>query len=143
MELTDEELDKVLQLVKEEAGVLYPTVTGMLLLGKDVLCAGIWQALGEAIDDEELEKLIQLMQRADESFIYYATHYIDKCNIELLKTVVEKRKDKLRNIAKRIVKKPQAYMNMEAELRYWEKEYKTTIYELHDPNVEYPDDFEW
>ena len=82
----------------------------------DVLCAGIWQALGEAIGDEELEKLIQLMQRADESFIYYATHYIDKCNIELLKTVVEKRKDKLRNIAKRIVKKPQAYMNMEAEL---------------------------
>ena len=109
----------------------------------DVLCAGIWQALGEAIGDEELEKLIQLMQRADESFLYYATHYIDKCNIELLKTDVEKRKDKLRNIAKRIVKKPQAYMNMEADLRYWAKEYKTTIYELHDPKVEYPDDFEW
>ena len=35
LELTDEELDKVLQLVKEEAGVLYPTVTGMLLLGKE------------------------------------------------------------------------------------------------------------
>ena len=65
------------------------------------------------------------------------------CNIELLKTDVEKRKDKLRNIAKRIVKKPQAYMNMEADLRYWAKEYKTTIYELHDPKVEYPDDFEW
>ena len=109
----------------------------------DVLCAGIWQALGEAIGDEELEKLIQLMQRADESFLYYATHYIDKCNIELLKTDVEKRKDKHRNIAKRIVKKPQAFMNMEADLRYWAKEYKTTIYELHDPKVEYPDDFEW
>ena len=27
----------------------------------DVLCAGIWQALGEAIGDEELEKIIQLM----------------------------------------------------------------------------------
>lgn len=35
LELTDEELDKALQLVKEEAGVLYPTVTGMLLLGKE------------------------------------------------------------------------------------------------------------
>ena len=32
----------------------------------DVLCVGIWQALGEAIGDEELEKLIQLMQRADD-----------------------------------------------------------------------------
>lgn len=35
LELTDEELDKALQLVKEEAGVLFPTVTGMLLLGKE------------------------------------------------------------------------------------------------------------
>lgn len=35
LELTDEELDKALQLVKEEAGVLYPTVTEMLLLGKE------------------------------------------------------------------------------------------------------------
>ena len=109
----------------------------------DVLCAGIWQALGEVIGNEELEKIIHLMQSTDESFIYYATHYIDKCNIELLKTDVEKRKDKLRNIAKRIVKKTQAYINMEADLRYWAKEYKTTIYELHDPKVEYPEDFEW
>lgn len=109
----------------------------------DVLCAGIWQALGEVIGDEELEKLIQLMQRVDEGFIDYATHYIDKCNIELLKTDVEKRKDKLRNIARRIVKKPQAYKNMEADLWYWAKEHKTTIYELRDPEIEYPDDFEW
>ncbi|MCI9034555.1 MAG: hypothetical protein HFJ08_11020 [Lachnospiraceae bacterium] len=29
------------------------------------------------------------------------------------------------------------------ELRYWTTEYKTTIYELHDPKVEYPDDIEW
>lgn len=35
LELSDEELDKALQLVKEEAGVLRPTVTGMLLLGKE------------------------------------------------------------------------------------------------------------
>lgn len=56
----------------------------------DVLCVGIWQVLGEAIGDEELEKLIQLMQREDESFLYYATHYIDKCNIELLKQLLKK-----------------------------------------------------
>lgn len=35
LELTDEELDKALQLVKEENGVIYPTVTGMLLIGKE------------------------------------------------------------------------------------------------------------
>lgn len=35
LELTDEELDKALRLVKEENGVLYPTVTGLLLIGKE------------------------------------------------------------------------------------------------------------
>ncbi len=35
LELSDEELDKALRLIKEENGVLYPTVTGMLLIGKE------------------------------------------------------------------------------------------------------------
>lgn len=35
LELSDEELDKALQLVKEEGGQLKPTVTGVLLLGKE------------------------------------------------------------------------------------------------------------
>ena len=109
----------------------------------DVLCAGIWQALAEAISDEELEKIIRLMQREDEYFLHYATHYIDKCNVELLKTNVEKRKDKIRNIAKRIVKKPQAYKKMEDELRYWAKEDNITIYELYDPRIEYPEEIKW
>lgn len=34
LDLSDEELDKALRFVKEENGVLYPTVTGMLLIGK-------------------------------------------------------------------------------------------------------------
>lgn len=35
LELTDEELDKALRLVKEENGIFYPTITGMLLIGKE------------------------------------------------------------------------------------------------------------
>lgn len=35
LELEDEELDKALQLVKEENGKLIPTITGMLLMGKE------------------------------------------------------------------------------------------------------------
>ena len=34
LDLNDEELEKALQLVKEEDGYLYPTVTGLLLVGK-------------------------------------------------------------------------------------------------------------
>ncbi len=36
LDLTDEELDKALRFVKEENGSLYPTITGMLLIGKEV-----------------------------------------------------------------------------------------------------------
>ncbi|WP_249029068.1 RNA-binding domain-containing protein [Tannockella kyphosi] len=35
LELTDEDLDKALRITKEENGVTYPTVTGMLLIGKE------------------------------------------------------------------------------------------------------------
>lgn len=109
----------------------------------DVLCAGIWEALGQVIGDEELEKVIQLLQRSDEGYFDYATHYIDKCNLEFLKTAVAKRKDKLRNIAKRIIKKPTSYYNIESDLKYWAKKYKTNIYALEIPEHEYPEEFEW
>lgn len=39
LELSDEELDKALQLVREDNGVLRPTVTGMLLIGREELLA--------------------------------------------------------------------------------------------------------
>ena len=35
LELSDEELDKALQLVKDDHGVLKPTITGLLLIGKE------------------------------------------------------------------------------------------------------------
>lgn len=109
----------------------------------DVLFAGIWKALGEVIGDEELEKILELKERTNERYIRYATQYIDKCNIDYLKTDVEKRKDKLKNTVKRIVKKPQAYLNMEADLAYWAKEYNTSMYELRDPKMNYPEEIEW
>lgn len=108
-----------------------------------VLFAGIWQALGEVIGDEELEKIIRLIERTDECYMNYATHYIDKCNIELIKTDFKKRKDKLRNIAKRVVRRSNQYNKMEDDLKYWAKEYNTTIYDLSFPDFEYPEDIEW
>ena len=109
----------------------------------DVLSSAIWQALGQAIEDDEVEKLLWMKERTYESFMHYATHYIDKCNLELLKTPVDKRKDKLRNIAKRIIKRPAAYWNLERDLKYWAKEYKTNIYAVHDPKLVYPEHIEW
>ena len=73
----------------------------------------------------------------------YAAQYVDKCNIDYLKTPTEKRKDKLRNIARRLVKKPDAYFNMRRTLEAAAVEYGCSIHELHDPDLTYPDEIEW
>lgn len=110
----------------------------------DLLCNTILQALADVIGDDELEKLLRFRgNRIGSCFFRYVTHYIDKCNIEYLKTAPEKRKDKLRNIAKRIVQKPAAYDNMKIALEHSAKVYNCSIYELEDPKLEYPEDVEW
>ncbi|OUP01669.1 hypothetical protein B5F37_06830 [Drancourtella sp. An210] len=109
----------------------------------NLLCAVIWQALGEVIGDEELEKIIRLAQNSHEDYINYVTQYVDKCNVELLKTSVEKRGNKLKNIAKRFVKKPQTYYNMEREFKYWAREEGVSIYDLEDPVIQYPEEIVW
>ena len=60
-----------------------------------------------------------------------------------MRTDVSKRKEKIKNIARRIIKKPQAYYNMERDLRYSAIEYGTNIYMLYDPRFEYPEDIDW
>ena len=75
----------------------------------DTLSAVILGALAEVIGDEELEKLFKTKSHLyGVGFLNYATQYVDKCNIEYLKTEPEKRKDKLRNIAKRLMQQPEA-----------------------------------
>ena len=109
----------------------------------DVLFAGVWQALSEVIGAEEAEKLYFSAERSSECYMNYATQYVDKCNVDYIKTPFEKRKDKLRNMMKRLIKKPDAYKNMERDLKYAAMEYGVSVYELHDPRVEYPEDVEW
>lgn len=110
----------------------------------DMLSAVILGALAEVIGDEELEKLMKLKEHQyGDIFFDYATQYVDKCNVEYLKTVPEKRKDKLRNIAKRFVQQPDAYKNMKRDLEYSAKEYQCSFHELHDSRLEYPEEIEW
>ena len=110
----------------------------------DTLSAVILGALAEVIGDDELEKLFKLRGRQyGDIFFNYATQYVDKCNIEYLKTSPEKRKDKLRNIAKRFVQQPDAYKNMKRDLEYSAKQYGCSFHELHDPKLEYPEEIEW
>lgn len=110
----------------------------------DVLCAAIIQALGDVISDEEVEKMLRRPDRRFGGVFYkYLPQYIDKCNIEYLKTDVSKRKDKLRNIAKRILTKPAAYENMRRGIEAGAKDYGCSQHEMYDPKVEYPEDIVW
>ena len=110
----------------------------------DTLSAVVLGALAEVIGDDELEKLFKLRgHQYGDIFFNYATQYVDKCNIEYLKTAPEKRKDKLRNIAKRFVQQPDAYKNMKRDLEYSAKQYGCSFHELHDPKLEYPEEIEW
>jgi hypothetical protein len=110
----------------------------------DNLCAVILGALDEVIGDEEFEKIWKLKGRQyGEVFRNYITQYVDKCNMEYLATAPEKRKDKLRNIVRRFIQKPSAYENMKFDLEYSARVHQCSIHQLHDPNLEYPEEIEW
>lgn len=110
----------------------------------DKLSVTILGALAEVIGDEELEKLMKLKENCY-TFLFwnYAEQYVYKCNIEYLKTVVEKRKDKIRNIAKRFLKQPDSYKRLKQDLEYSAKVYHCSVHELEDPKLEYPEEIEW
>ena len=110
----------------------------------DMLSSVILSAFADVIGDEDFEKV--LSQRGKSygyEYEHYATQYVDKCNAEYLKTAPEKRKDKLRNIAKRLLKKPDAYRNLLSDLENSARRHGCSIHELHDPDLEYPETIEW
>ena len=76
-------------------------------------------------------------------FLDYAAQYVDKCNLEYLKTIPEKRKDKLRNIAKRFIKQPVSYKKLKSEFEYSAKQHNCSMHELYDPKMEYPEEILW
>ncbi|MGL6198046.1 MAG: DUF6904 family protein [Lachnospiraceae bacterium] len=118
----------------------------MFLRDKAVIqmyCASIWEAFADVIGNEEADKVIKLYQKTDESYYQYISLYIDHLNVEYLETSIEKRTDKLRNIAKRIAKKPNAYYRLEEELNYWGKEFDTPVNNVEDTEIEYPEKIIW
>ena len=110
----------------------------------DLLSSVILSAFAQVIGDEEFEKIMRLRQK-NYSFDYmdYITQYVDKCNIDYLKTVPEKRKDKIRNIARRIITKPEAYKKMKHDLEISAAIYRCSVHDLSDPKLKYPDEIEW
>lgn len=110
----------------------------------DTLSAVILEAFAKVVGDDQLEKLIKLKSRQFLNiFNNYAAQYVDKCNIEYLKAAPEKRKDKLRSIARRFVQQPDGYINMKSALIHAAAQYGCSYHELHDERLEYPEEVEW
>ena len=110
----------------------------------ELLAATILDSLAGVIGADEFEKLIQIKNR-QYGYIFqdYATQYVDKCNIEYSKTPVEKRKDKIRNISKRLLQKPEAYKNMKCDLENAARSYGCSYHEVHDSRLSYSEEIEW
>ena len=110
----------------------------------DTLSAVILGALAEVTGDDELKKLFKIRgHQYGDIFFNYAAQYVEKCNIEYLKAAPEKRKNKLRNIAKKFIQQPDSYKNMKRDLEYSAKQYGCSFRELHDPRLEYPEEINW
>lgn len=112
----------------------------------DTLRSVILAALAEVIGDEELENLIhlkELRQTYEGLFANYAAQYVDKCNLEYLKTPRDKKSAKLRNITRRLINKPSGYNSMLVELLYSAELYGCSFHELHDPKHTYPEQIDW
>ena len=118
----------------------------MFLRDKAVIrmfCAGIWEAFADVTGNDEADRIIRLYQKTDESYYQYVSSFIDKLNVEYLKTGGDKRADKLRSIARRIAKKPDSYYRLEEDLKYQAKEYGTTIHDVAEADIEYPEEIIW
>lgn len=109
----------------------------------DYFCAGIWGTVQEILGQEETDKLLHYYERTGENYLNYAAQYIDKLTVEYVKTELEKRKDKLKYVIRRIAKKSVAYTELEATLLKCAKEYGTSIHELQDPKLKYPTEIVW
>ncbi|MDC7292051.1 MULTISPECIES: DUF6904 family protein [unclassified Butyrivibrio] len=110
----------------------------------------VLKALGDVIGPEGFKSIYKEIERAkspynfEHTYFDYITYYVDKCNLEYLKTDPAKRPDKIRNIAKRFVKPPESYFKLKRDFEYSAKIEHCSIYELAAPEFEnYPEEIVW
>ena len=84
-----------------------------------------------------------LLKNSREYYMHYVTQYVDYCNLEFLKTDINKRKDKLIDITKKFIKPSKEYQRMEKRIKEYSQKHQIPIYAVEDDNLEYPNEIEW
>ena len=108
-----------------------------------LLSAIIFQSLEEVIGSDTFNKVYKLIENSREYYMHYVTQYVDYCNLEFLKTDIDKRKDKLIDITKKFIKPSKEYQKMEKKIKVYAQKHQMPIYEVEDDNLEYPNEIEW
>ena len=108
----------------------------------ELLSSLILYALEDVIGEKDCKSIINAR---DKKAIYYnfLHQYLDKCDIEYLKTPVNKRSSKIKNIAKRLVKFPESYYEYALQLTSYAYENHCSINRLTDKSINYPSEIEW
>ncbi|MDH6368042.1 MULTISPECIES: hypothetical protein [unclassified Breznakia] len=135
------EYARVLVTDKEPEDMYQPTYSYANYLADkgliNYLSGKILEAVQEVIGLEACNKLIRSYERNVVHYRDYLTLYVDRCNIEFEKTKVEKRPMKVRTIANRFIKFPDAYYGMYISFTKAAEKYGCNIYNLTDSTLEY------
>ena len=102
----------------------------------------IWGAVGDVIGEAALERILN-SQSPYEAYIGYAAQYIDKYDIELINAKPDKRAGKLKTMAKKIVDPDNSYYQVYADVSAAARAYGCSIHEVHDPDLDFPEEIEW
>lgn len=108
-----------------------------------LLSAVIFQSLEEVIGSDAFNKVYKLIENSREYYMHYVTQYVDYCNLEFIKTEIDKRKDKLINITKKFIKPSKEYKKMEKRIKEYAQKHQISIYEVEDAHLEYPNEIKW
>lgn len=108
-----------------------------------LLSSSIYQSLEEVIGSDEFNKLYSLINKENPDYVDYVTLYIDQCNLDLIKTQIVQRKDKLIDITRNFIKKNKEYKNIEKRIKAYAHKHQISIDQIEDVNIEYPEVIEW
>ena len=95
------------------------------------------------IGSDEFNKLYSLINKENPDYVDYVTLYIDQCNLDLIKTQIVQRKDKLIDITRNFIKKNKEYKNIEKRIKAYAHKHQISIDQIEDGNIEYPEVIEW
>ena len=104
-----------------------------------LLSSSIYQSLEEVIGSDEFNKLYSLINKENPDYVDYVTLYIDQCNLDLIKTQIVQRKDKLIDITRNFIKKNKEYKNIEKRIKAYAHKHQISIDQIEDVNIEYPE----